>query len=383
MRSCKTCGLTEGHPGVRIDGDEICNLCKLDVPAGVIQSLAPLRERYEEFRRAAPNSAGDYDCLLMYSGGKDSTYALARVSEGLGKRVLAYTFDLPYQSAQARENVELAQAKIPATFVLGQDEGITAAMRAVLTRPRPADSAVYLDEKLPCVVCRSYLLIAGLHYALEHHIPYVLLCADPQQMLTTEWRPRAIVKAFADAVGAKVASETLGSSLEALLFCDEAVLPKVVFPFAGLIHDYDPDRLAAEVAEKGVYAASPYATHCTLLPLLNYYSLRRYGCMLYKLNAASAVRAAGRLGANARATYSTRFALTDPAELLSLERELESVTMELAAGAADLPTAEQQLRELFTRLGASEDAVDTLARNYVDLPRIAGELGVDLEVDVR
>jgi hypothetical protein len=379
MTHCKTCGLKASHPGITLDAAGTCNLCKLEVPPGVIQSLALLRERFEEFRLAPPNPAADHDCLLMYSGGKDSTYALVRVSEGLGKRVLAYTFALPYQSAQANANLDLAKAKVPATFVVDKDDGIMTAMRAVFTRGSPSDPGTYLDEKLPCFVCRSYFLIAALRHALDRGIPYVLLCADPQQMLTMEWRTHAIVKAFAKAVGPKVAADTLGTGLDQLLFRDEAELPKIVFPFAGLTHEYDPDRVAAEVAAQGVYVSSPFETHCTLLPLLNYYSLRHWDCMLYKLNASSAVRAAGRTKGNARPTYSAKFAVTDAIDLVALEDELETVTMELAAGSADPISAEEQLRALFVRLGATEDAAATVARNYVDLPRIADELGVSLE----
>jgi hypothetical protein len=380
---CKTCGLKANHPGIDLDAEGICNLCRLEVPPGVIQSLALLGERFEEFRRAPPNPAADHDCLLMYSGGKDSTYALLRVSEGLGKRVLAYTFDLPYQSAQATANMDLAKAKVSATFVVDKDDGIVKAMRSVLTRPSPAKPGTYLDEKLPCFVCRSFYLISALRYALEREIPYVLLCADPQQMLTMEWRIHAIVKAFAKAVGPKVAAETLGPALDRLMFCDEAELPKIVFPFAGLTHEYDPDDIAAEVAAQGVYTSSPFETHCTLLPLLHYYSLRNWDCMLYKLNAASAVRAAGRSEGNARSTYSARFAVSDPAGLVALEDELAAVTLEVAAGMADPTSAEEQLRALFARLGASTEAATVVARNYVELPRIADELGVSLEGDTR
>jgi hypothetical protein len=376
---CRTCGLKAGHPGIALDGEGRCNLCKLEVPPGVLQSLEPIRERFEEFRLAPANPAAEHDCLLMYSGGKDSTYALLQVSEGLGKRVLAYTFDLPYQSAQATANLELAKARVRATFVTDADKGIVTAMRAALTRPRSPQPGSYLEEKLPCFVCRSYFLIAALRYALDRGIPYVLLCADPQQMLTTEWRTHAIAKAFARAVGAKVAAETLGDALDRLLFCDEAELPKIVFPFAGLTRSYDPDRIGAEVADRGVYSSSPFATHCTLLPLLNHYSQRHWGCMVYKLNAASAVRAAGRGEGEARVTYSARFAVTEAAELLALEDELELLTMQLAAGAADPGPAEERLRALFVRLGATEAGAATVARNYVELPRIAEELGVSLE----
>lgn len=376
-RHCKVCGLAEGHPGITLDAEDTCNVCRLEIPTGAMQNLAAMRERFEEFRAAPPNAGADHDCLLMYSGGKDSTYALTFVSSELGKRVLAYTFDLPYQSSRAIENMRLAKERLAATFVVDRDDSILDVMRSVFNRPVPARPGRYLDEKLPCIACRSFFLIKAIVYAAERRIPYVLLCADPQQALTMEWRTHRILREFSRAVGSGTAAQALGGDLDELLFRDEDELPKIVFPLGAGGIDYEPERIAAEVSARGVYRSSPFETHCTLLPLLNHYSFRNWGSMFYKLNASSHVRAVRRGKGRARATYSVRFA--DGLDVVAVERELNEITEQLADGSADPATSEERLRSVFTRLGATDEAAAAVARNYVDLRRIADQIGVRLE----
>ncbi|NWG76396.1 MAG: hypothetical protein HXY24_17640, partial [Rubrivivax sp.] len=48
---------------------------------------------------------GEYDCLLAYSGGKDSTYTLALLRDEYGLRVLAVTFDNGFVSPGAFANI--------------------------------------------------------------------------------------------------------------------------------------------------------------------------------------------------------------------------------------------------------------------------------------
>jgi tRNA(Ile)-lysidine synthase TilS/MesJ len=108
----------------------------------------------------------------MYSGGKDSTYMLDKFVNEYGKRVISYTFDVPFESENAARNIQLAQEKIPAKFVLDADVNIIAMMREVFNR-RPGKPGKYLDEKFPCVSCRSFFVIRAILYAFREKIPYI------------------------------------------------------------------------------------------------------------------------------------------------------------------------------------------------------------------
>ena len=99
----------------------------------------------------------------MYSGGKDSTYMLDKFVNEYGKRVLAFTFNVPFESVHAVQNVERAREKIAASFVLdADDDNIKLMMREVFNRPAPKKPGTYLDEKLPCSSCRSFVMLRAI-----------------------------------------------------------------------------------------------------------------------------------------------------------------------------------------------------------------------------
>ncbi|MFI9203131.1 OzmP [Streptomyces sp. NPDC053048] len=376
MPICTVCSLKDTHPGVTLGDDGVCSLCTLDAAGDLLENFVYTRRVFEEFTRGGPAPDGDYDCLFMYSGGKDSTYMLDKFVNEYGKRVLAYTFDVPFESTHAAGNIKLARERIPATFMTdSDDDGIKAVMREVFNRT-PEKPGKYLDEKLPCVSCRTFFVIRAVLHAYRHRIPYIVLCADPQQILTMESDTREIVRGFYRAFGARLTGESFRSELEQLLFAEDGELPRIVFPFIAMRYAYDPDRIVAELKEKGLYASSPLETHCTLFPLLNYYSFTNWDCMFYKLNAASHRRAVRRDENHDRSTFSISFPRA--ADLPWIEERLKKVVLEIAADRGDPAAHESELVDLFTRLDASEDAARFLAREFLGMRKTAAGLGITL-----
>jgi tRNA(Ile)-lysidine synthase TilS/MesJ len=52
------------------------------------------------------NKNSDYDCLLMFSGGKDSSYLLCYLSQELGLRVATVTLTHDFMPKETREKIE-------------------------------------------------------------------------------------------------------------------------------------------------------------------------------------------------------------------------------------------------------------------------------------
>jgi acyl-CoA synthetase (AMP-forming)/AMP-acid ligase II len=104
---CRKCLLTTNHPGVEIDGHGICRVCRQFYTYGA--AIKDYFRPFEAFKavvaQARQQSQSDYDCLLLYSGGKDSSYVLHRLVE-MGLNVLAYTFDNGFISTAAFKNIE-------------------------------------------------------------------------------------------------------------------------------------------------------------------------------------------------------------------------------------------------------------------------------------
>ncbi|MEU1785776.1 OzmP [Streptomyces sparsogenes] len=376
MSRCTVCSLGADHPGVVLDDQQVCNLCNLDFAEDLLVNYHYTSEVFADFQQAPP-AAGEFDCLFMYSGGKDSTYMLDKFVDEYGKRVLAYTFDVPFESVHAAQNIALAREKIPATYLLdADDDNIKLMMREVFNRPAPTKPGRYLDEKLPCVSCRTFFVLRAILTAHERRIPYIALCADPQQILTMESNVREIVRGFYNTFGERLTGTLFGERLEDLLFEDDDDLPKIVFPFIAMRNEYDPDRIVEELQAKGLYDSSPLETHCTLFPLLNYYSFKNWDCMFYKLNAASHARAVRRNGDQARNTFSIKFPRT--LDLAGVEERLGRVVMAIAAGEGSREEHERTLVDLFQHMDASEDAARFVARSFLDMRSVADDLGIRL-----
>jgi len=377
MPHCKVCFLTSEHPGVWLDKDSVCNLCKLEVATEFLHNIKYANEVYEEFRTSGTNPRGPYDCLLMFSGGKDSTYLLDKFVNEEKRSVVAYTFDVPFESDHAAENLRLVREKIPVTFVVDKDDdNIKKVVREVFNRPAPEKPGKYLDEKSPCMSCRTFFVIRAIIYAYRNAIPYVVFCADPQQIMTIDSNVREILKSFYRSFGEEFSDTQLKSEVEEMMFAEDEYLPKIVFPFIAMRSDYDPDTIVEKLKAKGLYNSSPLETHCTLFPLLNYYSFKHWGCMFYKLNASSYVRSVKRSKESARTTYSIKFPRS--INILEIEEKLKKLLFEIAAGEGSPEVQEEMLVALFRQLDATEEAARFVARTCLNLRETAAEMGIQL-----
>lgn len=120
---CIKCGIEPSVPGVTLDSECICSICRdyesvRETASAYFRSPDDLRDRLDAHR-----GQGDYDCLVLFSGGKDSTYALAQVVE-LGYRVYSFTLDNGYISEDAKSNI----ARVVQALGVTHEFATTAAM---------------------------------------------------------------------------------------------------------------------------------------------------------------------------------------------------------------------------------------------------------------
>ena len=122
-------------PGVTFDDAGVCSTCLAyarvaDAAAdyfGVPDDLIAIRD---EARRTR---TGDFDCLHLLSGGKDSTYALHRLVE-MGFEVYALTLDNGFISEQAKDNVRRTCASLGVHHEFATTESMNEIFRDSLER---------------------------------------------------------------------------------------------------------------------------------------------------------------------------------------------------------------------------------------------------------
>ena len=148
-RICRRCILPDTFPGITFDDLGECSVCRsagapIDLTRERDQSQAGMREVIERAR----GTGRDYDCIVAYSGGKDSSYTLKLMVEEFRLRCLAVTIDNGFLSDQARLN------GLAVTAALGVD--------LVTFRPAPAfmnrlyrESATRDDLHAPAAIKRA------------------------------------------------------------------------------------------------------------------------------------------------------------------------------------------------------------------------------------
>ncbi len=105
---CVKCGLPSNYPNILFDSHGVCNVCQTfesikDKAKAYFKSKNALLEIFH----ATPSQSEiqpKYDCMMFYSGGKDSTYALCKLVD-LGLKVYAFTLDNGYISEGAKSNI--------------------------------------------------------------------------------------------------------------------------------------------------------------------------------------------------------------------------------------------------------------------------------------
>jgi amino acid adenylation domain-containing protein len=111
-RVCKKCGITSAYPNVTINPEGVCNICQDYIRTKkYIEAYFKTPDDLWSAINQHSNKKGKYDCLLLYSGGRGSAYALYRLKEQ-GFNVLALTYNNGYFGKTDLKNIKTIIAKL-------------------------------------------------------------------------------------------------------------------------------------------------------------------------------------------------------------------------------------------------------------------------------
>ncbi len=175
LQHCTRCGLPSNYPGAHFDEAGVCNLCL---------SFETYQEKAKSYFKTMPElqallqsakkrKTGKYDCLALLSGGKDSTYALARILK-MGFEVLAFTLDNGYISEGAKENIRKLVGDMGVDHVFGTTEAMNAIFVDSLQRHQNV-----------CNGCFKTIYTLSTQIALEKGIPFVITGLSRGQFFET------------------------------------------------------------------------------------------------------------------------------------------------------------------------------------------------------
>lgn len=113
LKRCTRCILPETFPFIEFDDKGVCNYCHTYKPISVSNPEQLIKDV-----ASYPNSSPDADCIVAFSGGRDSSYALHYMAKELGLKPMAYTYDWGMITDLGRRNQARLTGKLGLEHVL-------------------------------------------------------------------------------------------------------------------------------------------------------------------------------------------------------------------------------------------------------------------------
>ncbi len=114
LKRCVKCILPETFPDIYFDANGVCNFC-LNYQPKILKSKQELIELISQYQS---HSKKDPDCVLPFSGGRDSSYAMHYVIKELGLHPIAFSYDWGMLTDLARRNQSRMCAKLGVEHIL-------------------------------------------------------------------------------------------------------------------------------------------------------------------------------------------------------------------------------------------------------------------------
>ncbi|MFZ6028170.1 MAG: amino acid adenylation domain-containing protein [Chloroflexota bacterium] len=172
---CVKCVIPSNYPGITFNADGVCSMCTTfekykDSVKDYFGTMDDLKEIFAASRTVHDSK---YDCMVLFSGGKDSTYMMYQLVR-MGLRVLAYTFDNGYLYQGAKDNI------LRVVHELGVDHifGTTPFVNEIL-----ADSLQRYSNV--CNSCFKTIYTLSMHEARKHGISYIVTGLSRGQIFET------------------------------------------------------------------------------------------------------------------------------------------------------------------------------------------------------
>jgi N-acetyl sugar amidotransferase len=163
MKYCSKCLLPESHETISFDANGVCSVCLNIMQKGSIDWDSKRVELDEIVRKV--RGKGDYDCIVPFSGGKDSVWTLYYAVKILGLKPLVVSFDHGFY----RPNLVKNREKV--TKQLGVDVLIfTPNWRLVQKLMLQS----FLEKGDFCWHCHTGIFSYPMWIALEKKIPLIL-----------------------------------------------------------------------------------------------------------------------------------------------------------------------------------------------------------------
>ena len=281
MKLCTKCVLPETFPGIKFDEQGVCQYCR------TVKSVDTLSEDKERYRKkfedflAENTGKSEYDALVGYSGGKDSSYVLYLLKKVYGLKVLAVTLDNGFLPDRTMKNIALLTdtLSVDHVFIRPPFELLKKIFQG--SYKKNIFSAKTLTRAAPmCTACIAFSKFGTLRIAIDKGIPMVAYGWSPGQipLASSFHKNKASMLRTTNKVLQEPLQDLAGHEidpyfLEQRHLENDNALPYNVSPLAFL--EYDETKIRAILAQFGWKAPQEVDANTTNC-LLNALAITRH-----------------------------------------------------------------------------------------------------------
>ena len=299
IRTCKICVLPENFPHIEFDKNGVCNICRLYKGH---KAKERIKKKYlKKFKKTIKESKGksDYDVLMCYSGGKDSTYALSILKSKYNLKILAYTFDNGFVPERTYINIKNVTEKFGIDHIFFKPHFdllkkiFSKSLKTSLYPKKAMERASAV-----CTSCMGLVKYSAIKTAIEKKIPMISFGWSPGQAPITsavlEINP-SMIKTMEKVLKnpmIKMAGKGIASYFPSEKQYD-SLSRSIIFIHPLAVHPYNEKNILKKIKEFGwekPKESEMNATNCLLNPLADLAHIRRYRFHPYVLEIANFVR---------------------------------------------------------------------------------------------
>ena len=177
MKRCSKCMLPENYPGIVFNKDGICNYCvgHTGREYGGVDALK--RDIEAALEKKQKERSKEYDCMICFSGGRDSSFLLHYFKKVLNLRVLAYSVDNGFIPEQTKMNMKNITEMLNVKLVIEKHQNLERCLKHHISAWIKRPSAAMIG--LLCTGCKYSMVSRIKKFAEKKKIPVVILGETP------------------------------------------------------------------------------------------------------------------------------------------------------------------------------------------------------------
>jgi hypothetical protein len=296
-KRCKNCVASEKM--IPLNADGICEKCVNYKASQNRHNTKIENELNQILNKSQGQGPKDYDALVLYSGGKDSTYLIRRIQTEFPKlRLLAYTLDNGFMSPIALQNIKdmVPRLKIDHVFIRPPENFHKNLFRFAITHLNAEGGYGTVDFS-----DGEFMLDTARKLAAEKNIPLILCGYSKYQVqnglkFNSYESPREIELSDRTATAGLLLNDIFQSEAEKNLWwqgtkVEKQFVARLLFPLYAW--DLEETEIKNKVKEWGLMNAknhSPIVTNHLLIPLLGVVDVHRMGYSSFEVEFCRMIR---------------------------------------------------------------------------------------------